>query len=1116
MDEFDFWQQKIIQFFHDPVAKPFSGLRKGESQSKIGKELFDAFQKLKEGRKLRHWYKSADWAAAGADRPMLYVPRKKGVSGLGVVRWPNEPVITHPLSPGFQLHLTGEAGLPEKENPLEDGEDDRTLVGEGPPDEPRDPIEEARVMANLLADLVPDWKSPQYLRKGFISLWRRFRDELVASYPHNPLWEELPSDSRSPDHAIWDHLKVTTALAFMKPHKMDEAPGDEGARQPWMLRVSLGPVQDFIEQSRTSRDLWVSSFLLADLSWQAMRPIVERYGPDCIVYPDLNANPRADCWLAEHHADALREEARHPSTFAAVLPEAFVALVPRGGPRGGDGHLLALEDLAERARSSVEERWRELAGAVRDWFADKIAPGKAWEAIWRRQHERCPIHVTWTAVPWHPLERIKSESSLRGRALPAQRKEGRERDPEDDQAIQARRDRLAPWVPPATWAHYEFARDVFAHSYLKFHQMERGFDYALTHHQLRVRHALREEAGWTIRDAGEPGEKCTLCGLREALHDGGEKGERIGELRRQARGFWKHEKLDPDRTGSERLCAVCAVKRFLIEADRDAEVFNHLWIGIGIDPKGMRDRDDRLRMPFPAAATIAAQVFIQKVITDPDCASELDAVVRACRSARLPCTSFPRSLPRLAALVSEVSDTAKTFLEFEAQDTLFPEVLLGKARGLDPDDEEGAKSLRKLKTAVKDLRDKATASGHGAPATRVAAIRLDGDRMGQLLLGDEQAIATRWRDVLHPEARRRLRDPERAKHLKDAGWLSLLDSRRLMGPSLHAFVSRTLGHFSHRIVPWVVEREFSGRLIYAGGDDILCLAPADEAIDLAARLQQLFSAAWVVDTRPPSDPWDWRRQGWSGSYDPEEARRRFVIPLPDRDREGEPKPIELGVDGQRIAAHAADCGEPEDMEVRGNLLPMLGDGASLSAGIAIGHYKTPLSVQLQRAREVLKTAKDQGRRGLGLGHASRGGAKTAFSIPWNDRSSGSDKAAQVILKTAIDGFGAGGGLPGRLPYKLRQLALSVRCGLREIDDSADSTSSPKERDERRSEFLRGLFTASLDGADAREAGRAAFALWRRGIDIHGVEDVEAEGRYTDGLLFCRELARGGGSREGVE
>ncbi|MEZ5352293.1 MAG: hypothetical protein R2762_06615 [Bryobacteraceae bacterium] len=83
--------------------------------------------------------------------------------------------------------------------------------------------------------------------------------------------------------------------------------------------------------------------------------------------------------------------------------------------------------------------------------------------------------------------------------------------------------------------------------------------------------------------------------------------------------------------------------------------------------------------------------------------------------------------------------------------------------------------------------------------------------------------------------------------MKQAGWLDLLDAKRLIGPSLHAFISAALANFSHRIVPWVVEREFSGRLIYAGGDDVLCLAPAADALPWPPGFNS-FSAAWVVDT----------------------------------------------------------------------------------------------------------------------------------------------------------------------------------------------------------------------------------------------------------------------------
>lgn len=1085
MDAFAFWQQKIIQFFHDPPSKPFGGTKKTGKHTTIAKALFDRFQTFNEGRKWRYWFKAADWAAAGADRPMLMTPKKKGVRGLGTVTWPKEPVIVHPLAPGYRLHLAGQADTgTEREDPFEDERG-----------EPRDLIDEEQEVSGELAGLLQDWTNKDALQKGFIPLWRRFRDELIDSYPNDPLWQELPADSRCPDHSIWDHLKVTTALAFIKPHKMSQPVGEEGAREPWMLRVSLGPVGAFIGQSRTSRDLWISSYLLADLAWSAMRPIVERYGPDSIVYPDLRANPRADCWLFGAYPEALPEAARNPSTFAAVLPDAFVALVPRGG----EGHLIELGDLAAESQKAVAARWGEYADHVHGWLQGVLDQGDAWQAIWKRQQARCPIHVTWMAVPWKPLERIKHEASLRGPALPAQRP-GPPRDTEDAEAIAKRRARLAPWVPRDAWVHYELARDVFAHSSLIFHQIERGFDYALTHHQLRIRHAMREAADPAPIAAEEPGEKCTLCGQREALHGGTSGDARLGKLRQQTRKFWQRKDLDPEQAGEDRLCAICATKRFLIKADGSAQVFNRLWIGMATPPEEVRDRDGELRLPFPSAATIAAQKFIEEVADSRDCRAELENVVRAAAAADQPRTSFPRALPRLAAQASKADRVVGEFLKYEAEDVLFPEVLDGKIQGL-PDD-KNREPLKALRRTVQALRKKAAECGFGVPATRLAVIRLDGDRMGALLLGEASAIETRWRDVLHPEVLRRLEDPKKADHLKQAGWPALLNVHRLMGPSLHAFVSRALGQFSHRIVPWVVEREFSGRLIYAGGDDVLCLAPADEAIDLAARLQQLFSAAWVVDTDPPADQWGWRRKDWDGRFDDKEAWRRFVIPLAGRDEKGAPVPIELGQPGQRVAPHAADERQiMGEMEVRGLLLPMLGTGASLSAGIAIAHYKTPLSVQLRRSKELLDLAKNTGRRALALGHASRGGDKTRFSIPWNDPVIDPDRSGRAILKQAIEGF-AKGRLPGRLPYKLRELAPAARCGLAEIGPGENGA-------EHRDRLLRGLFASCLDGPGDRNAQAAAFALWRRGIDIAG----EDEARFTDGLLLCRELARGGDAGE---
>ncbi len=155
------------------------------------------------------------------------------------------------------------------------------------------------------------------------------------------------------------------------------------------------------------------------------------------------------------------------------------------------------------------------------------------------------------------------------------------------------------------------------------------------------------------------------------------------------------------------------------------------------------------------------------------------------------------------------------------------------------------------------------------PGKRFAVIQIDGDSMGKLLLGDPERVQTTWRDVIHPKHAQRILENDA---LRAAGWPSLLGEKRLMGPSLHAFISRALADFTHQIVPWVVEREHDGRLVYAGGDDVLALAPADQAMAIAARLQELFSAAWIIDTDYEVDTWAWRRPGATFEHDTDKAR----------------------------------------------------------------------------------------------------------------------------------------------------------------------------------------------------------------------------------------------------
>ena len=1073
MDELSFWKQKLIQFFHDPPDKPFASYPGSGGHAKIAKTLFGHFT----GETLRYYNRYPDWAAVGADRPMLSQPKEKGIAQVQL-RWPKEPILTHPLCTA-QMRVSFDSEHAGKAR--ESGE---ALLED-----------QLAALEELKKEELPAWQDASALHRDFTRLWRRFRDELIAADPNNHhLWEEMPADGRVPDHSIWDHLRMTSALAFL-PNKRGKKPLDdpEDPACPWLLRFTLHPAQRFIAEARTSRDLWIGSFLLADLTWHAMQPVIKQYGHDAIVYPDLRGNPLVDHWLADADPEYLPKQARDAGSFASLLPATFTAIAPHGA---AGTYLKPIAELAEECADAVQKRWQTLANQVEAWLAKQVGSDGEWRKIWKRQHQNI-IGCAWTAVAWLPPEPIKDPESLRTRALPAQKPGFRDQtDTADQKNIRKRKNRLAPWLPDPAWRHYELAREIYAHTHLNWHQMERGFDYALTHHQLGARHTLRRAQGPVEGNpASEPGEKCTCCGRRQALTN--KFHGHIGQDRTAAKAFWAQSKeLDPDETGNERLCGVCAMKRFLIVSGRDDEKqcmtgINPVWAGR--DPDMQRqwmDRDHKPRVPFHSTATIAAQKFIAAVVENSDLRAELAEVVRTHRATGLNRTSFPRALPRLAAAANRAGGAARDFLELEAEEVLFPEALEGHRRGEQArkrqDDGYKTKDYESLSNAVQELRNKARELEMDSPDTRIAVLTMDGDSMGKLLLGDKERILATWRDVIHPKAVEQMLSTEKPRtRLHEAGWPDLLDARRLIGPSLHAYISRALASFSHTIVPWVVEREFSGRLIYAGGDDLLCLVPGDEALGLAARLQQVFSAPWVIDTRPDTDPWSWRKS--LDAYDQTQARRRFAIPKFERDR-----PIELPIsDADRLHPHVVRGEDGAESlpkpPFEGRVIPMLGGGQSLSAGIAYGHYKTPLRQLLRWSKNLLEQeAKERAERGaVALGYASRNGEKSRFAMRWQD---GEDEAYEC-LTTMIDGFG-NGGLPGRLPYKLRELAANVNA-IREYKDLKQD----------RNAWIEELFRQTLGKAD-QKAAEAALKVWKTGLAQH---PGKAE-RAVEGLLLCRSLA----------
>src|SRR5579884_1402725 len=295
------WQTKLHARLHDPAEKALVLLRdpeghEGGTSRALQRDL--GFQDLpindwldpdnaevlgsvlfKKGIPItmyRH-VQRADWWAAGADRPQwpleeVMVVTKHGqkktlkVADWAQVRWTRDPILIHPLT-GLQINLKSL------------GDTDIVDIKE------RSFKHFSRLIVQ--SDDVVDW------RKTLLAFWR-FGPELAEDEDNGKLgllWPHLPADTRVPDHSIWDHLDLTSAFAGGFAADPDH--------EVSLLALSIGPVQGFISVARSTSDLWAGSHLLSRLSWEAIKVVCERLGPDAVLFPRLRGIPQVDVWLRD-------------------------------------------------------------------------------------------------------------------------------------------------------------------------------------------------------------------------------------------------------------------------------------------------------------------------------------------------------------------------------------------------------------------------------------------------------------------------------------------------------------------------------------------------------------------------------------------------------------------------------------------------------------------------------------------------------------------------------------------------------------------------------------------------------------------------------------------------
>jgi CRISPR-associated protein Cmr2 len=145
---------------------------------------------------------------------------------------------------------------------------------------------------------------------------------------------------------------------------------------------------------------------------------------------------------------------------------------------------------------------------------------------------------------------------------------------------------------------------------------------------------------------------------------------------------------------------------------------------------------------------------------------------------------------------------------------------------------EVGKLFQELQRALKALNEIYETVRPIRPSDYYAVLFMDGDQMGKWLSGTHEDLP-KFAEILHPQVREQLKG--------QSNWQTVLQTQRLMSPSLHAAISEALANFALKAVPFVVEKLHAGRLVYAGGDDVLALLPLADVLPAAHKLRALFS-----------------------------------------------------------------------------------------------------------------------------------------------------------------------------------------------------------------------------------------------------------------------------------
>ncbi|MBP7824949.1 MAG: type III-B CRISPR-associated protein Cas10/Cmr2 [Verrucomicrobia bacterium] len=807
------WKNKLAAYLHDPPSKCLDIQTHGERSEAAFRQA--GFTDTEIG----DYFKEADHTAAAADR--FPFPKSKA-AGLTCAFDGVRNAFHHPLSGQclpFHAEFKSVAQGVEGEQSVQ-------------------PALSASSLA-VLPDDDARW------RARFFSHWRlwpqfaREKDYRLAL---------LPADTRIPDHTIWTHMQVVSALAgCTAPNKV---------LRPAFLKFQLGPVQEFIAASRSIRDLWSGSYLLSWLMAAGLKAFSQKAGPDAVIFPNLQRQPLFDLHWRRELWDQVRISNdqtvweslgwKETDLLTPNLPNVFLAIVSADQATA----------LAKTVCDSVRSEWALIAGTVwtkcKDAGLTKDENGISETARKNRFDSQVAkfLSLSWSVTHWpETIEAALKVADNFQDQMPVV--EARKR-------VQAVVDLAEKKIPFSHRDRRYYTDDTKA----KLNNIGLGWSIlvALNAWELdAVRQTRVFEAantgGWSV---GTFSNKDSLNGRDEAVAGGKAWGDRARAL---SAGPW-------------------------------ASLFKHDdWLG--------------------------ATALIKRVWHFAYLADEPWNLKTSSKTFPMPDT---RSIARHEPFGRDDSPENATAMDQDPSEKYFAVLAL--------DGDEIGKWVSGQKTPCIKKQLAAYQDGSGNPDGAMAYFtsNADPDAGGTLL--------QRYKEFL--------------------------ESARPLSPSYHLQFSESLSNFALYCARPIVE-VFDGRLIYAGGDDVLALLPADAALDCAHAL----------------------RMGFQGDPQLKEYLRDRAISLQNfHDRKQKSNAEAAGsLRFQQAASEGTLLGaqapgflsrlEDVSLDQQKKPIPFLvpGPAADCSVGVAIAHFKAPLQDVVRAAQAAEKRAKRSSEQG-GLGRSA--------------------------------------------------------------------------------------------------------------------------------------------------